>query len=161
MDANAPGGTYGNAMQAASCNGHDGIIRLLLEHGADLSARGGAYGNALQAASIKGHHTVVRLLLERGADANAKGGWPGSALKAATLSSYKQIAQLLLENGAIDGSSDEKYRDDIEPKAGENEEPDDEVNGSAEADGEENSTDDGSEEYWVSAEEYLDDITED
>lgn len=34
-DVNAQGGVYGNAMQAASSRGHEAIIALLLENGAN------------------------------------------------------------------------------------------------------------------------------
>ncbi|KAH8752228.1 hypothetical protein F5883DRAFT_366071, partial [Diaporthe sp. PMI_573] len=33
-DVNAPGGRYGNALQAASYAGHEMIVKLLLEKGA-------------------------------------------------------------------------------------------------------------------------------
>src|SRR6266516_2691020 len=48
-DVNAQGGTYGNALQAASENGQDQIVKRLLENGADVNAQGGTYGNALYA----------------------------------------------------------------------------------------------------------------
>ena len=47
----------------ASLNGCNAIIRLLLEHDADVNAQGGTYRNALQAASIKGHQNTVQMLL--------------------------------------------------------------------------------------------------
>ena len=49
------GGYYGNALQAACSGGHDKIVQMLLEHGADVNAQGGLYGNALQAACSGGH----------------------------------------------------------------------------------------------------------
>lgn len=56
-------------LRAASDGGHDVIVRLLLEHGADVNAQ---YGRALRAASDGGHDIVVRLLLEHGADMHAQ-----------------------------------------------------------------------------------------
>ena len=35
-DVNAQGGEYGNALQAASLNGNDKMVQLLLSHGAVL-----------------------------------------------------------------------------------------------------------------------------
>ena len=69
-DVNAQGGGWGNALQAASFNGHEPVVRLLLDRGADVNAQGGGWGKALQAASANGHEPVVRLLLDRGADIN-------------------------------------------------------------------------------------------
>ena len=57
---------YGNALQAASYNGDEKLVELLLDKGADVNAQGGDYGNALYAASVGGHE-VVELLLGRGA----------------------------------------------------------------------------------------------
>jgi ankyrin repeat protein len=46
-DINAQGGEYGNALQAASAEGHKTVVRLLLEKGADTNAQGGEYDSAL------------------------------------------------------------------------------------------------------------------
>ena len=67
---NAKGGDYGNALQAASNDGHKEIVQLLLERGADVNAQGGYYGDALQAALNNGHKEIVQLLLGRGANMN-------------------------------------------------------------------------------------------
>ena len=46
-DVNAEGRYYGNALQAASAEGHEIVVQLLLQKGADLNAQDGDYGNAL------------------------------------------------------------------------------------------------------------------
>ncbi|KAJ5740916.1 Pfs NACHT and Ankyrin domain protein [Penicillium malachiteum] len=99
-DVNTQGGFFGNALQAASSNGHQEIVNLLLEKGADVNAQGGEYGNALQAASLDGHQEIVNLLLEKGADVNAQGGEYGNALQAASLDGHQEIVNLLLDKGA-------------------------------------------------------------
>lgn len=66
-DFNAQGGKYGNALQAASSEGHEKVVQMLLDKGADVNAQGGLYGNALQAATSGGHEKVVQLLLDKGA----------------------------------------------------------------------------------------------
>ncbi|KAK4119594.1 hypothetical protein N657DRAFT_537577, partial [Parathielavia appendiculata] len=59
-------GYYGNALQAASARGHQEIVKLLLDKGAEVNKQGGYYGNALQAASARGHQDIVKLLLDKG-----------------------------------------------------------------------------------------------
>ena len=55
-------------LEAASFAGHEAVVRLLLDEGAEVNAQGGHYGNALEAASFGGHEAVVRLLLDEGAE---------------------------------------------------------------------------------------------
>lgn len=50
---NAQGGRYGNALQAASVGGHEKVVRMLMDAGAEVNAQGGDWGNALQAASVR------------------------------------------------------------------------------------------------------------
>jgi ankyrin repeat protein len=45
---NAQGGEQGSALQAAALMGHDGIIKLLLEKGADVSVEAHQYGGGKQ-----------------------------------------------------------------------------------------------------------------
>lgn len=56
-----------NALQAASSEGHNEVVRLLREKGVDFNAEGGKYGNALQAASVENHNSGVKWLMENGA----------------------------------------------------------------------------------------------
>jgi Ankyrin repeats (3 copies) len=57
----------GVALSSAATAGHQEIVSMLLDAGADVNADGGA---ALTAAA--GHAEIVRLLLDRGADVNAR-----------------------------------------------------------------------------------------
>ncbi|KAJ6035948.1 hypothetical protein N7540_000227 [Penicillium herquei] len=76
------------------------IVKLLLEHGADVNAQGGWYGTPLQAAAFGGYLEIVKLLLEHGAEVNAQVGQYGTALQAATSGGYPEVVKLLLEHGA-------------------------------------------------------------
>ncbi|KAL5045868.1 hypothetical protein BDW71DRAFT_72141 [Aspergillus fruticulosus] len=96
----AQGGVYGNALQAASYQGHDKLVQILLDQGADVNAQGGFYGNAFQAASAGGHEKMVQILLNQGADANAQGGKYGNALQAASARGREKVVQILIEHGA-------------------------------------------------------------
>ncbi|KAJ5209836.1 hypothetical protein N7449_004215 [Penicillium cf. viridicatum] len=93
-------GTYGCPLQAASFKGHQGVVHMLLEQGADPNIQGGEFETALQAASYKGCENIVQMLLERGADPNIQGGEFGTALRVASSKGYENIVQMLLERGA-------------------------------------------------------------
>ncbi|KAF8489415.1 hypothetical protein JB92DRAFT_2836085 [Gautieria morchelliformis] len=81
--------------------GHEGIVRLLLDNGADITFQGSHWRNALQAASGRGHEGTVRLLLEKGAQVNPRKGEIGSALQSAAMKpGNAAMVRFLLEEGA-------------------------------------------------------------
>jgi ankyrin repeat protein len=62
-------GTAHHREEAASVEGHETIVALLLEKGANVNTQGGPHRNALQAALAGGHEAITVLLLEKGARA--------------------------------------------------------------------------------------------
>jgi ankyrin repeat protein len=84
----------------ASLFGHNTVVQMLLDKGADVNAQGGYYGNALQAASERGHEQVVKMLLNKGAKVNAQGGRYGNALYAASERGHEQVVKILLDKDA-------------------------------------------------------------
>ena len=58
-------------MQAAIDEGHQQIVKMLLDAEAEVNTQGGFYRNALQAASSGGNQQIVKMLLDAGADVNA------------------------------------------------------------------------------------------
>lgn len=92
---------YGNALQAAANDGSVGIVRLLLEAGANPNMLGGDYGTALQAAAFQGDTENISLLIDAEAEINAGPvGMYGNALYAAVVGNNKTAAEALLERGA-------------------------------------------------------------
>jgi hypothetical protein len=88
------------ALQVAAYRGHDKVVTLLLNEGADVNSFGRFFGYALQAAAYECHEDTVRILLEAGAEVNARRGRWDSALTAASWSGGVGTVNLLLESGA-------------------------------------------------------------
>ena len=82
-------------LQAASAEGHNDIVELLLNKGANVNAQGGFQGNALSAASTGSHEKAVQLLLDKGAIVKVQGGPYGTALQAALTLGHEKVIQLL------------------------------------------------------------------
>ncbi|KAF8427603.1 ankyrin repeat-containing domain protein [Terfezia claveryi] len=89
-----------NALYSACVGGKLGIIKVLLDQGADVNITGGGCGTALGAAAYRGSLEIVTLLLDQGADVNISGGNYGTALGAAAYSGSLEIVTLLLDQGA-------------------------------------------------------------
>jgi len=91
-----------NALAAASANGHSGVVKLLLENGADVNAKDPSYQlTALFPACGGNHAEVVKILLNAGADPNVKSN-PDmiTPLITAVVGGSQEIVRLLLSAGA-------------------------------------------------------------
>jgi ankyrin repeat protein len=77
------------------------MVRLLIEHGANIDARGDSdWGTALQVAAFYGQEGTARILLENGADVHVQAGRFGTAWEAAWNRGHKKLATLLFKFGA-------------------------------------------------------------
>ena len=94
----------GTPLIIAAYNGHEAIVRLLLEAGADKEAKDNDGFTPLINAAYNGHEAVVRLLLEAGADKEAKDN-DGDPLIIAAMSGHEAIVRLL-EAGADKDAKD-------------------------------------------------------
>ena len=83
-----------NSLIVASRNGRLDVVRLLLDHGANVHAND---DQALRFAAYNGHLNVVRLLLDRGANIHAR---DDNALRSADDHCHQDIVRLLLSRGA-------------------------------------------------------------
>jgi ankyrin repeat protein len=99
-DINKSDNTSRTALIWGSEFGHEKVVEMLLDIGADVNAQGGDFGNALQAASGGGHEKIVQMLLDRGADVNAQGGHFSNALQVASIDGHEKVVQMLLDRGA-------------------------------------------------------------
>jgi ankyrin repeat protein len=101
------------SLQIASMYGHESVVRLLLDKGADVGARTalgltslnliGGY-TALRLASLYGHESVVRVLLDKGAVISAADDGGQTALHLASQSGHEAVVRLLLDGGADVGA---------------------------------------------------------
>ncbi|KAI3318545.1 hypothetical protein HD806DRAFT_526288 [Xylariaceae sp. AK1471] len=91
----------GFPLSDAARYGHEDIVQLLLNAGADINAADIVNGTPLHCAMTHGHKSIVRLLLDAGADVNRdhKDGW--TPLLYAVDHGHVDIARLLIERGAV------------------------------------------------------------
>lgn len=112
---------YGTALQAASQNGHEKIVQMLLDIDAvvDVNTRPeDDYSTTLQNASFFSHERIVKILLDAGADVNARGGEDDETiLQSASRWGHGGVVQLLLgaeaeaDNAALRAALNEDNRE--------------------------------------------------
>jgi ankyrin repeat protein len=83
----------------AAEEGHEEIVRLLFDKGADINAEceEDDLGSALQSACGHANEELVKLLLARGASVDQQGGRFGNALQAASYNGHVKIVRLFLD----------------------------------------------------------------
>ena len=99
----------------ASRNGDAGIVKDLLEAGADPNNYIDDYGsNALHRAAVYGHNDVISTLIEAGAEVNVKDNIGRTALYRAVVNDHRDVVIPLLEAGADPELGDDQGRTPIE-----------------------------------------------
>ena len=96
-------------LEAASYGGHERVVSLLIDNGADINGEtdveDGESHNPLITAVRRGHTPSVKLLLDKGANINHSSKWCSTALHYATCAGDEQMIKILLERGAVNQCS--------------------------------------------------------
>ena len=90
-------------LHLAAGGGHEAIVKLLLDHKADVDAKDKYRQTALHRAAEGGYEATVKLLLDYKADVDMKGdhnGYCWTALHLAAKEGHKATVKLLLDNKA-------------------------------------------------------------
>jgi uncharacterized protein len=122
VDINAAGQSGTPPLVLAVAKGHEEIVGLLLEAGADVNRPDRDSGmTALHVATTHGHIQIIGKLISRGADVSASFGRPSmTALSIAFRKDYRDIVRRLLEaeadpNISINGPTDPPEQQGITP----------------------------------------------
>lgn len=94
---------------AAAYNGKIGVVRFLLEQGADINLYDYKKDTALLNAAWGKHVKIVELLLDAGADINQRNRYNWNALMQACVQSDYDTCKLLLERGSPTDEIDKEY----------------------------------------------------
>jgi uncharacterized protein len=85
-------------LMEAAVRGNVGVMKLLIENGADVNMADKDGWTALMGATVQGHLESVKLLLERGAAVNAKNHNGETALVMAAGMKHTEIRDVILEH---------------------------------------------------------------
>lgn len=76
------------------------VVKILIEHGAEIDVTDSEGQNALQKAAVKGDKALVAYLLDHGADVYHADGNGFTSTHFAARNGFAEIVQLLIDNGA-------------------------------------------------------------
>ncbi|KAJ3454410.1 hypothetical protein MRS44_018304 [Fusarium solani] len=85
----------------AAANGHEAVVKLLLDKGADTESKDQNGQTPLSYAAANGHEAVVKLLLDKGADTESKDQNGQTPLSLAAWKGHKTVVELLLAKDDI------------------------------------------------------------
>ena len=100
----------GTAILRAVDAGSEAMVKLLLEHNADIKVRDDLNRGLLHSAAIDGYEGIVRLLLKEGLDVNARDMNGKTPLHDASRDGNHTVAKVLLDSGADPAIEDKHGR---------------------------------------------------
>jgi ankyrin repeat protein len=100
LHAGINGSNIDTPLCIAARNGHEAVVKLLLEKGAELEAKDRDSRTPLSWAAENGYGAVVKLLLEKGAELEAESRDSRTPLSWAARNGHEAVVKLLLEKGA-------------------------------------------------------------
>ncbi len=100
----------------AAAYGHADVVRVLLEHGAEVNAEDFTGWTALHAGSFTGDSETVSLLLDRGAVSRSDRWFLRSPLKIAETLDHKDIIPLLQKSEQVRNGPDIAFRVKVKAK---------------------------------------------
>lgn len=98
-------------LMEASSGGYIDIVKLLLEHTADVNSQSQAGNTALIYACCGGYEDVVEVLLNHGADIEAHNENGHTPLMEAASGGHVNVAKMLLERGACINSHSNEFKE--------------------------------------------------
>jgi ankyrin repeat protein len=84
----------------AADNGHETVVKILLDRGAAVNSVDKSNHKPLLRASLNGHETVVKILLDRGAAVDLGDKYGQTPLSCASLNGHEAVVKILLDRGA-------------------------------------------------------------
>ena len=98
-------------LHQAAYYGHEAVVQVLVDNGADVEAEGLEGETALHQAAYYGPEAMVRLLVENGADVTATSDGGETALHQAAMDGHDRVARLLVGKAA--GGEGSRHRGEI------------------------------------------------
>lgn len=90
-----------SALWVAAGAGHLNIVKLLIEHGADINHHTKNVSTPVRAACFDGRLDIIRYLVDHGADINLANGYNNTCLMISSYKGHADVVEYLLENDAL------------------------------------------------------------